>query len=339
MRRFASADPAAGHDPDCNEELLARIVDDKRSPARPRAARSPLRFVPLVAAAAVALAGGLAALLTNDERVEPVRELGDLALASRAYAQTNPRPGKILHTVVTFVSTREFVETGEVTVETIGRVEQWHRGTESHTLNRYGGPGTAGRGQALDHVVANGVMRQVSADGSYRIVRASDNGDSARVIREEQRGFIEEFRRRYEQGDLDPDGDVTFAGRPARRYLHTQIVKGRDTEGKLLFENPGPTTAYYIDRETGDPLGSRLVDDGPGDTMLPGGRVIESESEQIVRLIEWLPPTRENLDDLREFLLPRRRDAQGCIRGASRKRAEAPKLECGGTPGAPIRAK
>lgn len=336
LRRLAELDPAAGLDPSPDDALLARAL------AAPRAGRpnQQTRLAPRLAfvAAVAALTAVLVPVLRSDEQAKRAAPpaLGDLELASRAYRRTNPQPGKILHTVVTYVGLREYVETGRVKVETRGRTEQWHRGTESHTLNRYGGAASGLRGQALDHLVSGGMMRQVDSRGGYRVVRAEDNGDSARAIREEQRGFIDEFRRDYEGGDLLPGGDVTFAGRPAQRYTRTQIVRARDQDGKLLKKTfEGPTTTYYIDRETGDPLGS-TSDDGPGQMQLPGGKTVNLTSKRIVREIEWLPPTRANLADLREFVLQRRRDANGCIRGASRKRRPAPVLECGGRPGASI---
>lgn len=332
VRRLAQADPAAELDPSIDEDLLARTLDRPRVRAdRPRA-----RLRLAACAAILVLAGVIAPALRSDERgaAPTVRELGNLELAARAYRLTAPRSGEILHTVVTYVSQRVDAS-GRATIESRGREEQWHRGTDSHTLLRYGGPSIPGGRDALDHLVASGVMRQISLRGEYRIVRAADNGDSARAIREEQRGFVEQFRRDYEQGNLDPAGDVTFAGRPARRYVHETVIDARDQAGKMLPSSPGPTQTYYIDRETGEPLG-RTSDDGPGQLMTPNGRSFDLRSRQTVELIEWLPPTAEHLASLRNFTLVRRRDAHGCIRGAQRKRADGPKRDCGGTPGAPI---
>ena len=58
-----------------------------------------------------------------------------------------------------------------------------------------------------------------------------------------------------------------------------------------------------------------------------------------VRTIEQLAPTPKNLGELRTLILPRRRDAEGCIRGpvsGARNSDTAIKRDCGGTPGAPI---
>jgi len=60
---------------------------------------------------------------------------------------------------------------------------------------------------------------------------------------------------------------------------------------------------------------------------------------QTVRLIERLEPTPENLARVRTLTLPRRRRADGCIRGPvtdGRNSDTASKRDCGGTPGAPL---
>lgn len=332
LRELISADPARDLDAECDERLLASILAGEQ----PASKRSRPRFLPLIAAAALAV-GMVVLVLGGNEATKPqVPAVGNLELAARAYALTEPQPGKILHTVVTHTNER-VRPSGEVIGGSTSRVEQWHRGRQSHTLSRATGEDIPGGQDAYDHVVRDGVMRQVTLNGEYRIVRAEDNADSARVIREEQRGFLDEFRRRYEQGELDPDGEVTFAGRPAQRYLYTQIVKAVDTEGKVLSREPGPTTHFYVDRETGLPLGSTFGDAEGSYAIGPSGGRSFYRGRTTVESIEWLPPTRANLQDLRTFVLPRRYDGQGCLRGPSRERRSAPKLECGGTPGAPIR--
>ncbi len=208
-----------------------------------------------------------------------------------------------------------------------GSIEEWHRGRETHCLERYG-PATA-----LDHVIdADGVMRQITEACAYRIVRPSDNEDAADVIGQQQAGFVEDFRKRYEEGRLDPDGDVQFAGRPARRY----VVSDENTSDQPLVNRPPqPEQTFYIDRETGEPLGYTSimktgVSDGQGRTVLGLMRY-----ELTVRTIERLPATAENLANLRTFTLPRRRDADGCIRGPAtnaRGSDSAAKTDCGGTP-------
>ena len=105
---------------------------------------------------------------------------------------------------------------------------------------------------------ADGVMRQVDHDGSYRTVRTTDNRDAAKVIAQQQAGFLDEFRDLYERGQLAPGGTEQFAGRPAQRYdvsaeqnaPENVVVNGRTVPGP-----PGPEQVFYIDRTTGEPLG------------------------------------------------------------------------------------
>ncbi|MCW3048260.1 MAG: hypothetical protein JWO74_2544 [Solirubrobacterales bacterium] len=256
-----------------------------------------------------------------------------LDLAARAYAQTSALPGQILYARVTGTS---------VVTDTTGAherftvtIQEWHRGRETHRLETYRSPAgwlTA----ALDHVIsADGVMRQINKQGGYRIVRPSDNQDAADVIAQQQAGLIEDFRRRYEEGRLDPSGDVNFAGRPARRYIVTPQTGGTAI-GPLP---PQPTQAFYVDRETGSPLGytSTLplaMPRGGGPSAQGTTRFVET-----VRAIKRLDPTPKNLAKLHDFALPRRRDAQGCIRGpvqGARNSDTASRRDCGGTPGAVV---
>jgi hypothetical protein len=325
LDRLAEADPAHELDPAPREDLLAQILALSRSSARERPrARARRRFVvPAVFLVVVALTAA-ALLIDSPEASRP------LDLAARAYARTSAPPDQIVYTLVTstFIRTRA---SGEEERET-GRVEEWHRGAETHRLETYFSQ--HGTRTALEHVIdADGVMRQISDDGSYRIVRKSDNEDAANVIAKEQAGFVADFRRRYEHGELDPAGDLRFAGRPARRY---RISRPAYPEQPQLV--PPPDQAYYVDRETGAPLGftstartNTMTDAEPVETTT---RIV-----QTVRAIRRLDPTPENLRKLRTFILPRRRDADGCIRGPVTNASpsdSASKRDCGGTPGAVI---
>jgi hypothetical protein len=343
-RLLADADPARELYPTPSEELLARLLAQPRSARRAGSTRHARRLVirPVIALAVVALVVTVVLVASPSG---PVRTAGrgSLALAAQAYARTSAAPDEIVHTVATIERT-ETTATGR-TFET-GSIEEWHRGGETHRIERYysaDGHLTA----ALDHVIgADGVMRQVDEGGTYRIVRKTDNEDAANVIAQQQSGFVEEFRRLYERGQLDPGGTAQFAGRPAQRYVvsaeqntpKTVVMNGRTVPAPTAVPR-GPEQAFYIDRETGQPLGytstmQMSMGDGRGGAVPTTMRYVET-----VQTIEQLAPTPENLGKLHTFILPRRRDAEGCIRGpvtGARDSDTATKSDCGGTPGAPI---
>lgn len=337
-RLLADADPARELDPTPSEELLAQLL------ARPRVSRVTRRhrrarravLTPMIALAVGAAV--MAAVLVASPS-GPVRTTGrgSLALAAQAYAKTNAAPGDIVHTVAKFEST----DASGRTLET-GSIDEWHRGQETHRIER--DYSTNGRlTAALDQLIgADGIMRQIDQDGAYRIVGKADNPDAANVIATRQSGFIEEFRHLYERGQLDPGSEAQFAGRPAQRYVvsaqqNTQkIVVDGQTDPAPPSAPQGPEQVFYIDRDTGEPLGYTSTlrsDDGEG------GAPTTARYVETVTSIEQLASTPESLSKLQTFILPRRRDAQGCIRGpltGARDSHTATKRDCGGTPGAPI---
>ena len=79
-----------------------------------------------------------------------------------------------------------------------------------------------------------------SPDGTT--ARREDGGDAKDYIDRSEPGFLNDFRKAYESGRLDESGDARFAGRAAKRYIVTE----RDN-----------VSEYYLDAETGMPLGSR----------------------------------------------------------------------------------
>jgi hypothetical protein len=322
LQRLAEADPAGQLDPVPPDDLLARIL--AAEPAAPAARRTRSRPLRVAAVAAAIVLAVVAATLTIGPRGST-----SLALAAQAYAQTTADGGDILYTRVATLRTET---TSEGTRRETGTIEEWLRGDESHRLQVL--VSDTGRRLALDHVIGpDGVMHQVTGDGGYRIVRRSDNEDAANVIASERAGFVQEFRRSYERGDLDEATDVEFAGRPARRYVVA-------AQGPPERRPPTPEHAYYVDRETGAPLGSTTTfrmafTDGNGPAVPTTMRWV-----QTVEAIERLEPTAENLEKLRTHVLPRRRDAEGCIRGPvtdARTSDTAPRRDCGGKPGAPLR--
>ncbi|MDA0183201.1 hypothetical protein OJ997_23020 [Solirubrobacter phytolaccae] len=167
--------------------------------------------------------------------------------------------------------------------------EDWHRGKETHRLVRWTDKG--GKEWALDHVIsADGVMRQINEEGGYRVIRRSDMEDARNAINQEQAGFLADFQRRFEEGSLDPV-QREFAGRPALRY---HVPHDPKRVGPV-----GPDQSYYVDSETGKPLGfTSAMRINPDQTM---------ETTQTVDAIEVLEPTPENLDKLRTLTLQRRR--------------------------------
>jgi hypothetical protein len=280
LRRLAAADPAAGLDPLPPADLLARLLAQPRQPARRSRVRGTRGVTAVAFAGALTVAG--AALLFGSAGSH------DLALTAKAYAQTGADGDQIVHTVTTTERT-ETTPAGER--HDSGTLEEWHRGAQTHRLETFT---KGGKAVALDQVIgADGVLRQVTDDGSYRVVRANDS-DAGSVIPEEQAGFVADFRRRYEQGQLDRDGDTQFAGRPAERYLVSPGGAGL----------PGLEQAFYIDRETGAPLGYTsttqiAVTDASGRSTMTTMRYMET-----VRSIERLDPTPENVRKLETLDLP-----------------------------------
>jgi hypothetical protein len=328
LLRLADADPAGQLDPAPSEDLLAQLLAPPSRPGRAAPAAVARRLLLYPGIALVALVVAAVVALVGDPSGSP-RTIGRLDLAAEAYAQTSAEPGQIVHTVATIERT-DTTANGRQTREP-GSVEEWHRGQETHRIERYGT-------STQDHVIdADGVMYQVNERGGYRIIRKSDNEDAANVIAQQQAGFLEEFRQHYERGELDPAGDVEFAGQPARRY----VVSAEDNAVGGDPRLPGPEQAYYISRKTAEPLGYTStikmdIGDGTGSSTPAIMRFVET-----VRTIERLDPTPDNLRTLRTLSLPRRRDADGCIRGPvenARSSDTAGKRDCGGTPGGVIAA-
>lgn len=320
IRRLAEADPMQQLDPAPPEDLLARTLALPRAAVCRRSVGARARRHIVIAAVAL-LAVATGGVLLTDLDGPP------LDLAAKAYAQTTTAPEEILYTLVTSTYTRTTAGS-PATHRARKRVEEWRRGGETHRIETF--VSHEGKRNVSDQVVsADGVLRQVTGDGWYRILRTSDGADAAGAIAQAHAGFIADFRRRYEQGKLDPGGDVTFAGRPARRYSVATVT--------TLVSRLEQT--FYIDRASGAPLGSITISrmrlgSADGRSVLSTTRSVET-----VRAIKRLEPTPENIKRLRTIGLPRRRDAEGCIRGpitGAGPSAAATKRDCGGTPRAPL---
>ena len=228
---------------------------------RRRRGRKPLAVLALAAAAV------LAALVLLDGGTQTTPPADEREVAPAPVAYLSPDPDKIVYVRATSLN-----QDRERTV-----LEEWHRGDETHRLVRT--TDKDGKERALDHVItADGVMHQINGEGRYHVIRKTDGDDARTVIGQEQAGFLADFRRRFSQGTLDPT-EHTFNERPAVRYH--------------VPHDPKRVHSYYLDRETGAPLGftSELESS-------PGLRV-----KQVVDEIRVLDPTPENLAKLRELML------------------------------------
>jgi hypothetical protein len=280
LQRLTKADPARGLDPTAPDELLARLVACPRRPAPPvRARRRALG--PAIGIAAVLALVGVAALIGTPGGPRAVD------LAAQAYAQTGPDTGQIVHVIA---STERSEITATATTSDLGSIEEWHRGSETHRRERFTKGGTP---VTVDHLItADGTLREATPDGGSRVVPPSAGGYSAAEIAGQQQGFVGEFRQRYEQGELAAAGDVQFAGTPARRY----VVTLPDGAG-----DGGLAEAFYVDRETGEPLGYTSTWRGELRDLQGGSVPTTVRFTETVRLLERLEPTPQNLRELGSF--------------------------------------
>jgi hypothetical protein len=263
-------------------DTLERQLHDAASRRRRRPA---LLLVPALIVAAIAallvVNGGGSGTVPADEK-EAVATLMPAATPAFVTVDSN----KIVYVHATTVAI-DHTNGGDRKPTSV--TEEWHRGRETHRLVT--GTNADGSSFSLDHVIeADGTMHQVNEEGTYRVIRGSDANDAAKdaanVIADEQAGFLESFRNRYEPGSLDPSGDVTFAGKPAYRY-HIAADANRS-----------PDQSYYIDRTNGEPLGfTSTLDLDPSSSVT---------ATQTVDTIEFLDPTPENLAKLRTLTLKRR---------------------------------
>jgi hypothetical protein len=215
--------------------------------ARPRRQRGVLRRAPLLASAALLVVGVVLAIAVPGG--------GQPDLAARAYAAVSPGDA-VLHVVLI---SRLSVDRGRQ------RVESWQRGGEMHAI--YTGNFGGREARPVEQVLSrDGVLRVRSAGKHARTTR------DARVVDVLRRDFIATFRSRYAEDGLKDAGETTFAGKAAQRY----IVRGRR----------GGRDEYYLDRETGLPLG--MVNRGP--------HLVVTTT---VDTLERLEPTPANLAKLR----------------------------------------
>ncbi|MBE2319660.1 hypothetical protein DVA67_027070 [Solirubrobacter sp. CPCC 204708] len=256
LDRLRAADPARDLEVPVPEDLLTRLVSTPRRRRRRRTRRAALA-VPFAVAASIAGFALLAPDVTPPD------------LAARAYAQTAVPAEEILYTRITSrtESNGPGVPPSESRTE-----ERWQLGARWHTISRH----SSGE-RFEEYLDADGVLHFTNGDTARR----SDGGDARMYIDQHAPGFLREFRQAYERGALDPAGDTTFNGRAAKRYIVTWDRSRAE---------------YFIDADTGTPLGSRSVMAiyGPDRTSQIG----EQRTTVVVEALESLPPTRENLNRL-----------------------------------------
>jgi hypothetical protein len=234
------------------------------TPRRPRRRRAALLLAPVTGAAAVA------ALL--------LAPTGSTDLAARAYAQTAPANDSILYVRTTM--RQRMVVRGRTERDETSRRERWQQGARWHSILHH-------QGEVYEEVRgADGVLHL--PDGTT--ARREDGGDAQDYIDRSEPGFLTNFRRAYESGRLDESGDARFAGRAAKRYVVVDRYGGR--------------SEYFLDAETGAPLGSsqrmvmfapKIGPDRRPAVGKPNGYLFLTET---VEALQQLPPTPENLAKL-----------------------------------------
>ncbi|RKQ88245.1 hypothetical protein C8N24_6287 [Solirubrobacter pauli] len=247
----------------------------------PRPQRRGRVIVPVAALALAAASYALLAPSHDAQRSVPPADEREVTAPPPRGVFFTPDPDKIV-----YVRSRTRDANGGTIL-----VEEWHRGREDHRVERWRNPSEGDRLWEADRLVsADGVMRQINEEGEYRVIRPSQSEDAANVSAQRQAGFLADFRANAEKGTPDPTPTV-FADRPALRY-HVRQDDGTRTA------IPTPERSYYVDRDTGRPLGmtSRF--------RLNPDQVLSST--QTVEAIEELDPTPQNLAKLREFVLERR---------------------------------
>ncbi len=288
LERLREHDPAAELDAAPPAELLARLTAEPRSqltaPARRSLAQRPLVRVAVAGVATAALLAGVSAGINGDASPD---------LAARAYAQTDAS-ADILHVVLRgrtdIVPHDSSIKRSQLPDEQAESVETWLYGREAHTVITGGGAGqkTITSDQLLG---ADGVLRnRLSDTGETQTLAPSDGREARQIIARSRRGFVAEFRARYERGVLDESGPTTFMGHSARRY----VVEG--SASRL-----GGREQYFLDAASGAPLGMvtelTILKPEAIATAEPLGTMRHTT---VVERIEHLPATDANLAKVRE---------------------------------------
>jgi hypothetical protein len=275
------ADPAERVDVDLDSPPPAAVLERiTATPPRQPRRRAPRRIA-IAAVALTAAAAAAVALLSPGAKFDP---------AASAYAQTAPGP-HILHVVVS----TSMDMTGSHPIRQQNRDEMWQYGGRSHrvteTSQQDDSAGTPPH-ETFEYVKEGDVLRTRLQDGEIQTLRASD-GDEARQILQTESNFVAAFRRRYETHALRDAGETTFAGHRARAYEVTDAA----APSPGVTRPPSTTETYYVDAETGDPLGSSRVMALYEPKIGPDGKPIPSTEHQngemrvteVVERLERLP--------------------------------------------------
>jgi hypothetical protein len=263
LDRLRASDPARDLDATAPEELLQTLLATPRPQARRRRPRR--KKLVLLPAAAIAGAAALLVLLPG----------GSPDLAARAYAQTAPAHDSILYVHTTTTLSQRVPGDNNDKVSSSAR---WQQGERWHAITHFG------KDEVVEEIRgADGVLH--FSDGET--ARREDGGDAQQYIDRRATGFLAEFRSDYETGRLDESGEAVFNGRPAKRYV---VV---EKEGESRGE-------YFLDAETGMPLGSRRTgalyrsDIGADRRPKLGPKIGTLTDVTTVDALEQLPATPEN---------------------------------------------
>lgn len=294
MERLRAADPVAGAELDAKQRaeadaLLHRIVAEPQS--KPQPPRRPLAGWPHAVAAAVAVVClGLAALVATNL----VQDGDGPTIADRAYAAVSDDEVIYHYVLVTQTLTAPLPPKLRKDLELMnGRLEAWYRADGSALLSRQFRRDREGRLRLL-YESAQRHGRVVDYDARRDVLgrsRRSDVRGRSRPV-----GPLDHFREAYRDGEVLERGKVTFHGRPAYRLLIRRGQGGSSTQWM----------AYYVDRKTYLPLGTR-----ESTRLEIDGRSTRVRSESVYKVYERLRDTRANRELLRMSPHPRARRVDG----------------------------
>lgn len=281
FKRLRAADPVAGLDPPAPEDLLAQLTSRPRpTPAgRPLRRATPRRTVAIGGLAAAALAG--AAVLGDGSSDAP-----GPSLLAKAYAQATAGEQVIQYSRITG---RQEFRSPDRRREDVTRIESWVFGERVRTIIT---SVQEGKTFVSDQVLgSDGVLSIHLQPGDEEQVVRVDDDETRKVIARMRRGFLTNFTVAYRRGTLDRRGPATFGGRPAQRYV---VARG-------WLDHP---ETFYVDAETGTPLGSTQsfsshsasqLKIGPDRKLHPTGKPDARTSiTTTVEALDELPPTPQN---------------------------------------------
>jgi hypothetical protein len=261
LTRLRDLDPVAGADLTPREDLLHELLRDLPAPARRRLRPALAGF-----AVAAALLAGVSLLAGHGTAPGP-------DLAAQAYAQTDDTTG------ILYVRTRNESEIGTNRNATAG--ETWLRGKRARLRSVY----DDGRAWVDLVLREDGTRHLTTSSGKDEVF----SGEDAQPWHNQLgTNFVEQFRREYEQGTLDPSGTTMFNGHKAQRY-----VVDRSGTAPAVAALSIPATdwtsheEYYVDASNGAPLGYVKR------SSTAGG--FKERITETVEQLEQLPATPENL--------------------------------------------